>query len=98
MTLPIVEEIVGLADHADRAEWMMRCPDWQMVGFVGSIRQALELSHFPEAILYLEARTACLQAVRTRDGYIPNHILTPLYIRESEMKDAARKRDGAKHG
>lgn len=96
MTLPIVEEIVKLPDHADRAEWMMRCPDWSMVGFVGSIRKALELANFPEAILYLDARSACLQAVRTREGHIPNTMLIPLHIREGEMKEAARRRDKAK--
>jgi hypothetical protein len=103
MTLPIVDEITKLPSHADRADWLMRCPDWHVVGFVGSIRSALELAHFPEGLLYLEARSVCLQAVRTREGHIPNQFLTPLYIREGEMKEAARRRDlssnrGAKHG
>ena len=96
MTLPIVQEITGLPTHADRADWLIRCPDWHVVGFIGSIRRALELAHFPEAVAYLEARSVCLQAVRTRDGAIPNTILTPLYIREGEMKEAARRRDQVK--
>jgi len=98
MTLPIVEEIVALPSHADRAEWMLRCPDWHVVGFIGGIRKALELTGFPEAVAYLDARSVCLQAVRTREGAIPNTILVPLYIRESEMREAARRRDGAKNG
>lgn len=94
MSLPIVDEITALPSQAARADWMIQCPDWHFMGFIASIRSALEDVNFPEAIAYLEARLACLQAVRTPAGTVPNLKLVPLYIREGEMREAGRIRDG----
>lgn len=94
MTLPIVEEIIGLPSHADRADWLIRCPDWHVVGSVASIRKALELAAFPEAVVYLDARHASLQAVRTSDGSLTHTVLMGLNYALLMMRAAAKQRDG----
>lgn len=94
MTLPIVEEIVVLPSYADRAEWLICCPDWHVVGAVASIRKALELAAFPEAVVYLDARHASLQAVRTSDGSLTQSVRKGLKKARRMMRAAAKERDG----
>ena len=38
MTIPIADEIIRLPSHAERADWLIRCPDIVIGGYVASIR------------------------------------------------------------
>lgn len=98
MSHAIESEITGFPTHAARADWLIRCPDFHIVGYVASIRRALELAHFPEAVTYLDTRHAGLMATRAADGTLPNQYLTALYVHQGEMRDAALRRDGGKDG
>lgn len=98
MTLPIVEEILRLPSHADRADWLIRCPDWHVVGSVATIRRALEQAAFPEAITYLDARHASLQAVRTSDGSLTQTVLMGLNYALLTMQAAAKDFDAVGAG
>lgn len=74
--LPIVEELLDAADHAERAHWLMAVPLDVLTRERVTIRQALVKANFPEGLAYLEAEIAALSAVRGRDGLAPITVRT----------------------
>lgn len=98
MSEGLVKDIVGLPSHSARAEWLSACPDWEFIGFVASIRRALELAHFPEAVVFVERRLASHQARRAPDGSLPRTSLLAVHASRGAMLEAARRRDGEQNG
>jgi hypothetical protein len=98
MSQKLVDEILALPSHLACAEWLITCPDWDFIGWVASIRRALELAHFPEAVVFLERRLASLQTKRLPDGGLPQTSLMAVHGSRGAMLEAARKRDGAQNG
>jgi hypothetical protein len=66
--LPIVERLADAADHAERADWLFRCP----IGIIDrehmTIRRLLQRAGLTAGVAYLETMQAYASATRTPDG------------------------------
>lgn len=66
--LPIIAQLSNARSHADRADWLKRCPLTILAKYDFTIRNRLEVAGFPEACEYLDAARVARQAVRDERG------------------------------
>ncbi len=66
--LPIIEGLEGAATHAERADWLLRCPISILFREHMTIRPLLQRTGLQAGIEYLEAMQAYASATRTPDG------------------------------
>lgn len=88
--LPVIEELDALKTDAERADWLVRCPDGVIVGYCGTITAAIERSGFSAALRFLQARYAACWALRTPQGQLPNTVHLTVLAAEWDMKQGAR--------
>lgn len=89
-----IKELSAMTTFAARADWLIRCPDWGVVGYVASMVSALEALPFPEAVTFITARHASLLAERSANGELSQTVLMPIHFSRGVMIEAARARDG----
>ncbi|MDW5313747.1 hypothetical protein [Rhizobium sp. PL01] len=89
--LPIIEQLAAAAHHADRANWLLRCPLDILGRYDGTIRNRLMHAGFPAGIGYLDELRTVKCAVRREDGQ--------LSLAQTDMlSDAAERLRAAAHG
>lgn len=97
--MTLAEDIVAMATHVERANWLIQCPDWDVVASIASIQRGLELALFPEGLAFVKARHRLLQCSRILPfGDLPQPALMAVNMRFHEMTAAAKARDGGEHG
>lgn len=95
--LPIVADLLTLETDAERADWLIRCPDGVYAGWVASVNGALTRSGFRAALPYAAARAAASWSLRTEEGLLPRTVVMAVLMAEYEMKAAAKAERG-EHG
>lgn len=93
--LPILEALAACCTHAERAEWLLRCPNFIFHRDMKDLRRILDAAGLREGVAYAEAKLAEQMATRLPDGHVPSTVLASLYIAETDLKIAARQ-EGAK--
>ncbi|MBW9113138.1 hypothetical protein JNB88_05685 [Rhizobium cauense] len=88
--LPLVDILADAATHAERADWLFRCPYWVIHREHMNIRRILQLSGLLEGVAYLDAMLSLTSARRLPDGSIPQTIVLPVHIAAHDLREAAR--------
>ncbi|QRM39848.1 hypothetical protein F3X89_03820 [Rhizobium rhizogenes] len=89
--LPIVEELADSQTHAQRADWLIRCPDGVVDRDHMEIRRILQSANLLAGIAYLEARVSAVNAVRLADGNLPQTVVMAVNVARIDLRIAARQ-------
>jgi hypothetical protein len=89
--LPIVELLADCQSHAERRDWLMRCPNWIFHREHLVLRRLLQGAGLLAGVAYVEAKLAEQMATRLSDGSIPITVLSAVYIAETDLKISARQ-------
>lgn len=69
--LPIIEQLASAPDHAFRARWLLRVPEYVLARDQVTIRTLLSAARFQAGLAALDAEVAASAAVRDVAGSIP---------------------------
>ncbi|CAN7429670.1 hypothetical protein LJR251_002733 [Rhizobium rhizogenes] len=89
--LPIIEQLADCQTHAERADWLFRCPNWIFYREHMALRRILQRAGLLPAVAYVEAKLAEQSATRLPSGHLPSTILAAVYLAETDLKISARE-------
>ncbi|MFB2562443.1 hypothetical protein [Rhizobium sp. IMFF44] len=92
--LPIVEQLADCRTHAERADWLMRCPNFIFHRDPLVLRRILHAAGLMAGAAYVDAKLAEQTATRLADGSLPITIRANVHAAEVDLKIAARKGGG----
>lgn len=88
--LPVIDEFKALKTHEARAEWLNRCPDVLIVGWLGALHAALDDCGFAAGRTFVSARAAAMHAQRSADGLLPYTVGLTVEAARGLMKEGVR--------
>lgn len=85
--LPIVEQLADCQTHGERADWLIRCPNFIFHREHMALRRILQAAGLLVGVAYVEAKVAEQTATRP----LPAAIRYALFAAEVDLTIAARK-------
>lgn len=89
--LPIVEELADCQTHAQRADWLIRCPNFIFHRDHMTLRRLLQTAGLLAGASYVDAKLAEQTAVRLADGSVPFTIRYSVQLAQIDLTIAARQ-------
>jgi hypothetical protein len=77
---PIFSQLDEAEGPAEKARYLLRLSDDLVLRYLGALQRACFDAGFAIGANYLDCRVAALQAVRDREGRLPEHIVQTLEI------------------
>lgn len=92
--LPIVEQLADADTHAERSDWLFRCPISVLHRESMAIRRILHQAGLIAGVAYLEAVLSMSNARRLPDGQFPQTVVLPVHISAQDLGAAVRAVEG----